>query len=170
MALLSKPTDCALSSPFDFRLLMMPRTVGAGSILPASIAVQIPRPTCSASSGEGTGMSSCLTMPMNASSSGVACADPDPKAIATPKIEHRLEQSTDSGRITLPARDGADTLVEALRRLGSANIELVDVVLRRPSLDDVFFALTNESATRTSDPAAAAVSHDHLDHGATAPV
>ena len=71
--------------------------------------------------------------------------------------EHRLEQTTDSGRITLPARDGADTLVEALRRLGSANIELVDVVLRRPTLDDVFFALTNESATRTGDPAAAAV-------------
>ncbi len=71
--------------------------------------------------------------------------------------EHRLEQSTDTGRITLPARDGADTLVEALRRLGSANIELVDVVLRRPSLDDVFFALTNESATRTSNPAAATV-------------
>ena len=45
----------------------------------------------------------------------------------------------------------------SLRRLGSANIELVDVVLRRPSLDDVFFALTNESATRTSNPAAATV-------------
>jgi ABC-2 type transport system ATP-binding protein len=60
---------------------------------------------------------------------------------------HRLDQAGDSGQITLPAPDGADTLVEALRRLGSANIELVDVVLRRPSLDDVFFALTKESAT-----------------------
>jgi ABC-2 type transport system ATP-binding protein len=60
---------------------------------------------------------------------------------------HRLNPPGDSGRITLPAPDGADTLVEALRRLGSANIVLVDVVLRRPSLDDVFFALTKESAT-----------------------
>ncbi len=72
--------------------------------------------------------------------------------------EHRRAPTFDSGRITLPALDGADTLVEALRRLGSANIELVDVVLRRPSLDDVFFALTKESATRTSDRSAAAVS------------
>jgi ABC-2 type transport system ATP-binding protein len=71
--------------------------------------------------------------------------------------EHRLATTFDSGRITLPALDGADTLVEALRRLGSANIELVDVALRRPSLDDVFFALTKESATRTDDRSAAAV-------------
>jgi ABC-2 type transport system ATP-binding protein len=68
--------------------------------------------------------------------------------------EHSLEQSAQSGRITLPALDGADTLVEALRRLGSADIELVDVVLRRPSLDDVFFALTTQSAKQSGDPAA----------------
>ena len=49
-----------------------------------------------------------------------------------------------SDRITMPAPDGANTLVEALRRLDSAGIDLVDVGLRRPSLDDVFFALTEE--------------------------
>lgn len=71
--------------------------------------------------------------------------------------EHRLALTFDSGRITIPALDGADTLVEALRRMGSANIEVVDVVLRRPSLDDVFFALTQEPATRTGVRSAAAV-------------
>jgi ABC-2 type transport system ATP-binding protein len=62
-----------------------------------------------------------------------------------------------SDRIAMPAPDGANTLVEALRRLSSANIELVDVALRRPSLDDVFFALTKESATRAANRTVAEV-------------
>ncbi|MGH3557115.1 MAG: ATP-binding cassette domain-containing protein, partial [Mycobacterium sp.] len=40
---------------------------------------------------------------------------------------HRAAPAFHSGRITIPALDGVDTLVEALRRIGSANIELVDV-------------------------------------------
>ena len=86
--------------------------------------------------------------------------DLPPMAVALGSLlpdEPRLATTFDSGRITLPALDGADTLVEALRRLGSANIEVLDVVLRRPSLDDVFFALTEESATRTGDRSAAVV-------------
>lgn len=71
--------------------------------------------------------------------------------------EHNAEQLADSGRITLPALDGADTLAEALRRLRAADIELVDVALRRPSLDDVFFALTTQSAMHSGDPAAGVV-------------
>jgi ABC-2 type transport system ATP-binding protein len=67
--------------------------------------------------------------------------------------KHRLTLTFDSGRITIPALDGADTLVEAVRRVGSANIDLVDVVLRGPSLDDVFFDLAEESATRMGSAA-----------------
>lgn len=48
-------------------------------------------------------------------------------------------------RITFPASDGIATVAEALRRLDAAGIGFADVALRRPSLDDVFFALTNES-------------------------
>ena len=33
-------------------------------------------------------------------------------------------------------------LVEALRRLDAADVELHDVALRRPTLDDVFLTLT----------------------------
>lgn len=50
-------------------------------------------------------------------------------------------------RVTLPAADGAHTLVSALRRLDAADIAIADVALRRPSLDDVFFALTAEKPT-----------------------
>jgi ABC-2 type transport system ATP-binding protein len=67
--------------------------------------------------------------------------------------ENRAAMTFDSDRIAMPAPDGANTLMEVLRRLGSANIELVDVALRRPSLDDVFFALTKESPTCAVDRA-----------------
>jgi ABC-2 type transport system ATP-binding protein len=55
-----------------------------------------------------------------------------------------------SDRIAMPAPDGPNTLVQALRRLGAANIELLDVALRRPSLDEVFLALTTENTGDTA--------------------
>jgi ABC-2 type transport system ATP-binding protein len=50
--------------------------------------------------------------------------------------------TTASDRIALPAPDGPNTLAQALIRLDAANIELLDIALRRPSLDEVFLALT----------------------------
>ncbi|MFD4431538.1 ATP-binding cassette domain-containing protein, partial [Nocardia sp. NPDC058497] len=57
----------------------------------------------------------------------------------------------ESDRITIPAPDGAKTLAEALRRLDNASIELVDIALRRPSLDDVFLQLTGHLASDESE-------------------
>jgi ABC-2 type transport system ATP-binding protein len=48
-----------------------------------------------------------------------------------------------SDRIAIPAPDGPNTLVQVLGKLGAVNIELRDIGLRRPSLDEVFFALTD---------------------------
>lgn len=45
-------------------------------------------------------------------------------------------------RVSLPAPDGAVTLSEALNRIQGAGIELIDIALRRPSLDEVFIELT----------------------------
>ncbi|HYB36147.1 MAG TPA: ATP-binding cassette domain-containing protein [Mycobacterium sp.] len=56
----------------------------------------------------------------------------------------RAALTTASDRIAMPAPDGPNTLVEALHHLNAANIELADIALRRPSLDEVFFALTTE--------------------------
>jgi ABC-2 type transport system ATP-binding protein len=50
-------------------------------------------------------------------------------------------------RITIPAPDGANTLVEAIRLIDQAGIALTDIGLRRPSLDDVFFTLTADPAS-----------------------
>ncbi len=44
--------------------------------------------------------------------------------------------------LTLPAVKATQTLVEIVRRTDAAGIELTDVGLRRPSLDDVFLKLT----------------------------
>jgi len=54
----------------------------------------------------------------------------------------RAMLTPESDRIAMPAPDGTRTLLEAARRIDEANIELADIALRRPSLDDVFLSLT----------------------------
>jgi ABC-2 type transport system ATP-binding protein len=58
---------------------------------------------------------------------------------------NRAALTTASDRIAMPATRGASTVVEVLWRLDSAKIELADIALRRPSLDDVFLSLTADS-------------------------
>ncbi len=71
---------------------------------------------------------------------------------------NRAAITADSDRIIMPAPNGPNTLTAALGRLNSAGIELADIVLRRPSLDDVFLALTGDSAaTRATEGMAGGV-------------
>ena len=63
----------------------------------------------------------------------------------------RAALTADSDRISMPAPDGPNTLSAALFRLNSARIELADIVLRRPSLDDVFLSLTASPGEAESD-------------------
>lgn len=60
--------------------------------------------------------------------------------------ENRVALTPMSDRIAMPAADGPNTLVQVLSRLNEANIELHDIALRRPSLDEVFLALTSDNA------------------------
>ena len=46
------------------------------------------------------------------------------------------------GRLRVPARDGSRTLLEAVRALDDAGVPTGDVALHKPSLDDVFLAVT----------------------------
>jgi ABC-2 type transport system ATP-binding protein len=64
---------------------------------------------------------------------------------------NRAALTVSSDRIAMPAPNGATTLVEAVWRLDAAKIELADVALRRPSLDEVFLSLTKDSS-QTSVP------------------
>ncbi|KRE33145.1 IclR family transcriptional regulator [Mycobacterium sp. Soil538] len=57
---------------------------------------------------------------------------------------NRAALTETSDRISMPAPDGPTTLMAALTKLSEANIELMDIALRRPSLDEVFLALTGD--------------------------
>jgi ABC-2 type transport system ATP-binding protein len=52
----------------------------------------------------------------------------------------------EAAEITLPVRDGAAALPEVVRRLDAAGLALSGLVLRRPTLDDVFLTLTGRPA------------------------
>jgi ABC-2 type transport system ATP-binding protein len=49
-------------------------------------------------------------------------------------------------RITVPARGGAQHLIAVLRDLDAIGVAIDDIALRRPTLDDVFLALTGHHA------------------------
>jgi ABC-2 type transport system ATP-binding protein len=49
-------------------------------------------------------------------------------------------------RVTAPVRGGAGALIDSLRPLDAAEIAVLDVALRRPTLDDVFLSLTGHAA------------------------
>lgn len=59
--------------------------------------------------------------------------------------KNRAALTPASDRIAMPAPEGPNTLAQALYQLNGANIELRDIALRRPSLDEVFLTLTTES-------------------------
>jgi ABC-2 type transport system ATP-binding protein len=62
------------------------------------------------------------------------------------------ELFVDGRSLTVPIEGGAQTLTEALRALDSEGVVLRDVGLRRPTLDDVFLALTGHVAERPDEP------------------
>jgi ABC-2 type transport system ATP-binding protein len=49
-------------------------------------------------------------------------------------------------RVTLPTAERVQTLLAAARRIEESNIPIADLGVRRPSLDDVFLALTAPGA------------------------
>ncbi|MEI8081632.1 MAG: ATP-binding cassette domain-containing protein [Actinomycetes bacterium] len=60
--------------------------------------------------------------------------------------------------VTVPVTGGSTVLVSVVRALDAAGVELDDLALRRPTLDDVFLALTGRTAEdeRASENAAGA--------------
>jgi|SRR4051812_14667227 ABC-2 type transport system ATP-binding protein len=66
--------------------------------------------------------------------------------------KNRAALTDASDRIAMPAPDGPKTLMQALHHLEEANIELLDIALRRPSLDEVFLALTDDHTRDASAP------------------
>jgi ABC-2 type transport system ATP-binding protein len=50
------------------------------------------------------------------------------------------------GIVTMPVAGGASVLVEVVRKLDAEKLAITNIVLRRPSLDDVFMKLTGHTA------------------------
>jgi ABC-2 type transport system ATP-binding protein len=53
---------------------------------------------------------------------------------------------TDGERLTITISDGAKAVLEVLRAIDSTGLEPIHIVLREPSLDDVFLSLTGKPA------------------------
>jgi ABC-2 type transport system ATP-binding protein len=54
---------------------------------------------------------------------------------------------THTRSLSVPVSGGTSALVEALRRLDAGGVQVQDVGVRRPTLDDVFLSLTGHAAT-----------------------
>jgi len=63
-----------------------------------------------------------------------------------------VEVAEHSRRLVAPVTGGASVLMEALRRLDAAGITVLDVALRRPTLDDVFLTLTGHASEDEPGP------------------
>jgi ABC-2 type transport system ATP-binding protein len=72
---------------------------------------------------------------------------------ATAKLaEGEPHVDEDTGVISVPVGvNGSDALIQSVRSLDEAGIETSGLGLRRPSLDDVFLALTGHAAEEEDD-------------------
>lgn len=58
-----------------------------------------------------------------------------------------IDVDADMGSVSVLAPDGVATLGDVFRRLDALGIELTDISLRKPSLDEAFLHLTEQTAT-----------------------
>ena len=58
----------------------------------------------------------------------------------------------DGQTVRLPVQPGSGAIMEAVRRLDEAGVDVDDVAVRRPTLDDVFLALTGHEAEPDANP------------------
>jgi len=59
--------------------------------------------------------------------------------------------SLDDHTVRAPVRPRSGAIAEAVRRLDDAGVAIEDIALRRPTLDDVFIALTGHAAEEEAD-------------------
>ena len=76
--------------------------------------------------------------PLAAAMAGLGCAPPTVDA--------------DAGRVVVPVTGGPGILPDVATRLAASGLRVSDLALRRPTLDDVFLALTGQPTTVLSTP------------------
>ena len=81
----------------------------------------------------------------------------DAAELVVPLGREKPQVDRETRRVTVGIAGGASTLLAAVRSFDDAGIVLTDIGIRRPSLDDVFLALTGHAAgDESNDPAGAA--------------
>jgi ABC-2 type transport system ATP-binding protein len=78
---------------------------------------------------------------------------PRASALLAPLGDGPPHVDPDQQRVSVPARDGTTVLIAAGQRLAGAGIALDDLGIRRPSLHDVFLALTGNAGRPGDEPA-----------------
>jgi ABC-2 type transport system ATP-binding protein len=66
--------------------------------------------------------------------------------VLAPLAQTGPQRDEQTRRLWMPVTGGTEVLAEALRRLAGTSVQVLDVGLRRPDLDDVFLTLTGHSA------------------------
>jgi ABC-2 type transport system ATP-binding protein len=74
-----------------------------------------------------------------------------PKAIRTIAALVKGEPDVHGQRISAPVANGKVVVADAVRLLDRAKVQIEDLVVRRPTLDDVFLALTGHRAEEEGD-------------------
>ena len=106
--------------------------LNAGQIVASGTADELKRQT---------GSSYCEMTPLN--------ADDLPRIAAALADFDEVEVNTDATTVSVPAPQGVATLTEVFRRMDQIGVDLIDISLRRPSLDEVFLHLTNTHPAAT---------------------
>jgi ABC-2 type transport system ATP-binding protein len=79
-------------------------------------------------------------------------AGADPAAAIAALADMAAEPPTVEDRVVrVPVRERSGAIAEAVRRLDAAGVGIDDLVLRRPTLDDVFISLTGHAAEEADD-------------------
>jgi ABC-2 type transport system ATP-binding protein len=88
----------------------------------------------------------------------VRLEDPDDAEDAMSALAAMADErpSLVDGVVRAPVRRRSGVIAEAVRRLDDADVGIDDISLHRPTLDDVFIALTGHAAEEDPDPEAAA--------------
>ncbi len=76
-----------------------------------------------------------------------------PDAVRALAMVSNGEVSVENGHLSAPVTGGSTVLINAIRALDADGIGVSDLVLRRPTLDDVFLALTGHAAEDETQPA-----------------
>jgi ABC-2 type transport system ATP-binding protein len=71
-----------------------------------------------------------------------------PQVVATLTGLDGVDIDNDTGSVSVFAPDGVATLVEVFRRVDALGLELADISLRKPSLDEAFLHLTERTVAR----------------------